>query len=300
MYRVLLSDDNTKLFEPWKDRAVKKNIELVCFENWEDAKIELDAYWNTYNFVILDGMGKMTDDSVQTERRHVIVPVNWFKEMKGQGKYLPVIIYSAFLKDIEEIVQVDDLVLKIFDKGIQTIDMVLDFIDVSISSTDIFKLRNKYPDLLASIDNCLIQKDRKEDLVNLLLECENNFPNNISDTIRKIRPILESMITKLYQLDRNILPGRFFKGSKTEISACIGYLAGDGRVDQLSKKMVFSQPQYMSEHIFFAATYVQKTTSSIAMHHTSETISKFSVLSCAYALIEVFNWFNDFVNTRYK
>lgn len=300
MLKVLLSDDNTKVFEPWKDRAIKRGIELDCRENWEDAKIKLETNWDDYSFIILDGMGKMTDDSAKTERKHVIVPVSWLKEMKGKGKYMPVVIYSAYLKDIDDLVQIDDLVLRIFDKGTQSIDIVLDYINSAIATLPISKLKNKYPILLSAISESRLPQDRQQDLITLLLECESNFDASLPDIFRKIRPVLESMISKLYQLDSSILPGHYFKGNKPEISACINHLAGDGRFDKPSKQMVFSQPQYMPENIFFASTYIQKTTSSIAMHHTYETVSKFSVLSCTYALVEVFNWFNDFVNTKYK
>ena len=108
MRKVLVSDDNIKAHNPWSEKAAKYDIDLICYSNWEEAQHELITYWDEYEFVILDGKGKLQEDGVAANRKHLVTAVQWLKEQLGNGKYKPAVIYTGYYDLIEEITIKDD------------------------------------------------------------------------------------------------------------------------------------------------------------------------------------------------
>src|SRR4051812_23552996 len=124
MIKVLVSDDNRRLFDPWSEKAANYNIDLACYSNWEEAQYELNEHWEDYAFVILDGQGKIQEEGVQANKKHLITAVQWLKEQLGNGRYMPAVVYTGHYELIEEIVLKDSQILEVFDKGRTTIDDV--------------------------------------------------------------------------------------------------------------------------------------------------------------------------------
>lgn len=144
MIKILMSDDDLRIHQSCIEEAKFFDVELICFEDWESAELELQKNFDSYAAVILDGKGKLNADSKEGDGRHAVRSVGWLKEQKGKGRHVPTVIYTAYLEDLDAYNQ-DNLVMKLFDKhsdnGFQE---VLNFLKVEVKNNPKNKFRSRH------------------------------------------------------------------------------------------------------------------------------------------------------------
>lgn len=300
MIKVLLSDDNTKLFSPWSEIAAEYGVELTCFSNWEEAQFELSSNWDDYEFIILDGKGKIQEEGKEANSKHLIAASQWLKEQLGNGKYKPVIIYTGYYEAIEEIVIKDKQFLEIFDKGKTEIDEVLTFILKQIDKTPEKAIRSEYPDIFEMFDSGLLSANMKTEFTEICREIKENNPAQYKNTLRRIRPIVENVLIKLNEIDDNLIPKGLFKKGVPEVSGIIYHLAGKPFFNKVTKEMEYHADRVFPGHVHNSIDSLYGITSMIAMHDYNNEITKYVVKSCLFSLLEVLIWFKNFYTKNYK
>lgn len=291
--RVLVSDDNKKLFAPWSEKAARFNIELNCFDNWEEAQFELNDKWEEYDFVILDGKGKMLEDSHEGNKRHLIAAINWLKEQKGNGKYKPVVVYTGFYESIEDIVVKDSQILEIFDKDKSEIEVVLKFILAESQKTTDRIIKGTYPDVFELFEKHYLDKDVEQMLLSLLKETKEFHGNDLRPSATKIRSIQESIYKNLNHYFPDILPQHCFKqgNGMVDFNKTKALLSGrekdnGGTIIDKKKDVQGSDIENLSNTAYWVSGNI--------IHYEKDRVyypSKYAIHSLVYALLEQLLWY---------
>lgn len=300
MIKILVSDDNRRLFEPWSERAAKFCMELNCFSNWEEAQYELNNNWEAYEFIILDGKGKLQEDAVAANSKHLVAAIQWLKEQLGNGKYKPAIVYTGFYESIEEIVIKDKQILEVFDKDKTEIDEVLSFILKEVTKTPEKIIRAEHPDVFEIFDSGLLSEKMKIEFTEICREIKENNPKNYTSTLRRIRPILENVLKELNKADEYLIPKAYFKRGDPEISGIIYYLSGKPKFNRDTNELEHHADRVLPEHISYVLNNLYDITSKAAMHDYNPEITNNLIKSSLFALIEFLIWFKNFYTKNYK
>lgn len=299
MIKILVSDDNRKLFAPWAETAISLDIDLVCFSNWEEARFELDNSWEDYEFIILDGKGKIQENGVEANSKHLVAAIQWLKEQLGNGRYKPVVIYTGYYEAIEEIAIKDGQILEIFDKDKQEIDEVLNFILREVGKTPENVVRAQFPDIFEIFDLGLLSREMKTEFVEIISEIKKNNPSDYKSTLRRMRPVIESVLIKLNSADEHMIPKGLFKRGVPEISAIIHHLAGKPRYNKEKGEQEYYAEKILPEHVHTSIDSLYDIASKVAMHQYEKDITVYVVKSCLFALLEFLIWFKTFYTKNY-
>lgn len=300
MIKILVSDDNRRLFEPWSEKAVKFDMELHCYSNWEEAQFELDNNWDAYEFIILDGKGKIQEDAVAANSKHLMAAVQWLKEQLGNGKYKPAIVYTGFYEAIEEFVIKDGQILEVFDKGKTEFEEVLQFILKQIDKTPEKIVRAEFQDVFELFDSRLLSNDIKKEFIEICKEIKSNNPDEFKATLRRMRPIIENVLIRLNEADENLIPRGLFKKGGPEISGIIFHLAGKPKFNRDTKEMEYHAERIFPDHVYYSIDKLYDITSKVAMHDYKAEITKYLVKSCFLSLLEFLIWFKNFYLKNYN
>jgi hypothetical protein len=299
MIKVLVSDDNKRLFEPWSEKAVRFDIDLKCFSNWEEAQYELDNNWDVYEFIILDGKGKIQEEGVEANQKHLITAVQWLKVQFGNGRYKPIVIYTGFYELIEGITIKDAQILEIFDKDKNEIDEVFNFILKVVNNNPEREARAQFPDIFEVFDSGFLSKAMKNEFIEICKELKKDNPAQYKSTLRRMRPLIENVLNQLKNADGNLIPKALFKTGVPETSGIIFHLAGKPRFNRDKREMEYYAEKVLPEHVYYLINTLYDTTSKVAMHDYDQKITKYLVKSCLFGLLEFLIWFKDFYTKNY-
>lgn len=293
-----MSDDEKENFDAWKEAAFEEGIELECHDNWEDAQSELGANWDKYDFLILDGRGKMMNEGNIENAQHVIKPIHWLSEMKGKGQIIPAAVYTAYWEELQDIVTVNNIVVGIHDKGkVQFSDLCINIKGYLTANPD-YKLKAAYPELFELFALKLLKDEYRANIVDMLRFIRGEYSGNTIDVFRGIRPILENTLVEMYRFDKGLIDQKYFSKGAPEISGIIWYLAGSKKKDSTGK-LISDSPETMPDYAYKLASRLQVDTSSSAMHHSDDKTNKYMVASAINALFAYLTWYLDFVKTYY-
>lgn len=148
-YTVLLSDDNTGLFQTLTEIAYEEDVELVCYQDWESTKVKLMDDFEAYHAVILDGKGKLNDSTKDADPKHLSNAVKWLAEENAKGRYIPAVVFTGFYDAISDFQEANDQILKIFSKGENTnssFKEVLSFLKKAIKNSPEQKFKSSFPE----------------------------------------------------------------------------------------------------------------------------------------------------------
>lgn len=297
MIKVLVSDDNEKLFAPWTEQASKFDIDLNCFNNWEEAQFELKERWNEYDFVILDGKGKITEEESGGNKKHLIAAVQWLKEQRGVGLYKPAIVYTGYYKDIDEIAIIDDQVLEIFDKGETESNEIFKFILKEVKKSPDKIIKSKYPDVFEIFDKKYLDPSVEKMLLHLLKSADNISPDKLPEYATQIRSIQEALYKNLNYYFPNILSNDCFKANgmiefnkaKNTLSPKIKDTSGRISTDK-AKDIQGNDIENLSNCIYWVCGNI--------IHYEKDKIyepSKYIIISLIFALLEQLLWYKNTV-----
>jgi hypothetical protein len=300
MIKVLVSDDNTRLFDPWGERAIKYNIDLLCFSNWEEAQYELEEHWDEYAFIILDGQGKIQEEGVQANKKHLISAVQWLKEQLGNGKYKPALIYTGYYELIEEIAVKDSQVLEIFDKGKVSIDDVFQFILSQISKTPDKIIKGKYPDVFKVFEHNYLDKEVEKMLLDLLKMIDKSNGYDLKSCAILIRSIQEALYKSLNYYVPDILPDDCFKeNGMVDFNKTKSLLSGKTK-DEAGKIVTVKKRDLQGSDIENLSNTIYWVCGNI-IHYSMDKkyeIGKYTLHSLVFGLLEQILWYKKLIDKK--
>lgn len=202
MIRILLSDDNAAFRQSSKEIGAALGFDINVFDDWENAQVELDSKFEQYHAVVIDGKGKLRDNTKAEDTKHLIEAVGWFREQRAKGRYLPVVVYTGFHPEIDEITNLSDQILRVFDKSKTRFEEVLHFLKERISILPDQKFKVAFP-----IVDEFAKRNFSEDNQKLLLEVfqlidkksdEFLWKKNVLDGLRRLNEALVDTIPMHY------------------------------------------------------------------------------------------------------
>lgn len=197
-----MSDDDDRIHQSCIDEAKQLGVELICFSEWEAVELELENDFEKYDAIILDGKGKLNADSSGGDARHAAKSVGWLKEQRGRGKYVPTVIYTAYLENFE-LFDRDDLVLRLFDKhSDKGFEEVLSFLLSEVVNNPINKFKSAQPDVV-SFSNKLFSIENRHILLRIYTDinaAKKDFlwKKNVLDGLRRLNEALVDIIPLQY------------------------------------------------------------------------------------------------------
>jgi hypothetical protein len=303
MYKILLSDDNESLFEPFKDIAFKMGIDLICFLDWESAQSHLDSF-GVDNFIglVIDGKGWLTADDKDATNKHVATALNWLHEQKGNGILLPTIIYTAFLESISEFYGKDDVVLGIEDKTTE-FGQILQKILTNYMQNPDSRIKFRYKEVIGIFNDIIMSANSAPSMVGLLSKLEGPAVDKSNFNI--VRDIIEDLLKNASRIDsKNFLPTALLKpsqGGRPNLKCCEIYFSG--RPVDLTKcggiGSIQAPMEIMPPHISRIFTMLVDN-SSILSHNYTFSVTNYSYKSIVFGLCEVVLWFKDYCKTNYN
>jgi hypothetical protein len=200
IYDVLIIDDDLSYVNGQYDTAYNNNINLVHFDNWEDARLELESNLKKFNAIIIDGRGKLSPNSKTEDKKHLITVLDWFEDQKNKNHYYNFVINSAFLEDYTEFIDFNKKNIKIYYKGKDEELMYKELVKLIISFP-LYKIRCKYEEVLDIFDDIVLPSSHNATMVNLLMMLDGE--SLINEPFNSMRHILEAMCKSINKIDYN-------------------------------------------------------------------------------------------------
>jgi hypothetical protein len=97
--KVLFVDDDSRYAKGLCERVFDEfNIELTHYEAWDEAKTELFENPNKYSAIILDALGKLTQEGEGENQKHLTTAL---LEIEKEGINLPYFVLTAYAEKID-------------------------------------------------------------------------------------------------------------------------------------------------------------------------------------------------------
>jgi hypothetical protein len=176
MIKVIWSDD---IFESPIEMqtscefAYNHNVVLIPKQTWEETQKELELAGDTFDAIILDGMGQKTIDSKTNDRSHLTQAISWISEQKGKGIAYPVIIYTGFYDDVNEMYGDNSGVTAIIKKP-QILE-VYEKIKEAVENAPSLKVKQYYSDVWKIFNNEILDSSMENKLLGLIQKEEARF-----------------------------------------------------------------------------------------------------------------------------
>jgi len=273
-YKILFVDDNHSYSKTLIDRASGKGIELAHFDNWEEAKSELDESFDDYEAVIVDGKGKLTKDSPGDDQIHVSRALKDLNKMIGAGKYVPYVILSKYLEVKKAI---DDI---FFEKNRDENEM-FEYLIFAIENSEKHKIKAKYPEPFSCFGEKYLDRKHEKFLLNIIKVFESEKIENPENLLfNPCRIMLEEIFRQINSVSEKVLPHALinYEKQKVPLKNCSKHLSG-----------------FLDNHIS------QQIQTIIAVCHPSsheiqDKYSKYTFMSVLWALFDVLIWLKRFID----
>jgi CheY-like chemotaxis protein len=284
-YKVLFVDDDRRYAETLIDRASGKGIELVHFDNWEEAKSELDEHFDAYEAVIVDGKGKLTKDSPGDDQIHVSKALQDLAAMKITPPFAVLSKYIE-LKDFH--------LAEFFEKGKQEMEL-FEYLTKAIENSEITQIKRKYSEPFNCFGDKYLERKYEKLLINIIQVFENDKVENPENLLfNPCRIMLEEIFRQISNAREKVLPHALINYEKQRVALknCSKYLSG---VSVTVDKIPYSAPKFLDDHIS------QQIQTIIAVCHPSsheiqDKYSKYTFMSVLWALFDVLIWLKRFID----
>lgn len=207
--KVLWFDDEHQKFIPLKEEAILKDIELIGFENAADGLKELEANFNLYDALIVDGKFFINKEATNTSDNAFGEVAKTLDNLKMKGKVLPAFIYSGqtnFVLDNHSFVELFKGTFeaegKVFNKNNDDdFPLLLEMIKTSVKDNPNSQIRQQYHSVFNAIKGIEALEKHQSTLLDILKEIDSN------QDYTKVRKIIESLFKALS--DVHIIPEGF-------------------------------------------------------------------------------------------
>jgi hypothetical protein len=302
MIRILLSDDNELFRKSSREIGAALGFEVNPFDDWESAQVELGANFDQYQAVIIDGKGKLRDNTKAEDTKHLMEAIGWFREQRAKGRFIPVVIYTGFHPEIEAITPLSDQIIKVFDKSATKFEEVLALLKAEVVKLPIEKLKAKYGDVFSAFGTKYIPEGATKILIELLNDHEAGVYQKTY--FNKIRDLVEEILIRANQIDKGFFPDELLKDKQTgRPNLTMSTLYWSGIEIDLTKiggtGNVKAKAPILPKHLGRTYSGLIDIT-NVLSHRYNEPYTKYSNQSALSALLELICWFKYYIQNNYK
>lgn len=305
MIKILLSDDNEAFRTSSREIGAALDCDLCCYDDWENAQVELDTNFNKYHAVVIDGKGRLRDSSKGEDPKHLLEAVIWLREQRARGRFVPVVVYTGFHPEIEPVTALNDQILKVFDKSKTKFEDVLNFLKSEVSKLPSERLKNSYPSVF-NFSAKYFNKEKHELLVKLLDGINNGvhdfaWKKKTLDTLRLLNEALVDTIPLHYYSAPFELRAYIEKINRDNPPRRPATM-GNRTVSVVDFFIVDFKAKTHSEFPLYLASAIKNIyhTASTYASHNSETVgvdypSSEMILGLVYSHFGCYHWFSSII-----
>ncbi|MFV0179778.1 hypothetical protein OBK28_09385 [Empedobacter falsenii] len=301
MMKVLWFDDEHQKFIPLKEEAILKDIELIGFENAADGLKELEANFNLYDALIVDGKFFINKEATNTSDNAFGEVAKTLDNLKMKGKVLPAFIYSGqtnFVLDNHSFVELFKGTFeaegKVFNKNNDDdFPLLLEMIKTSVKDNPNSQIRQQYHSVFNAIQGIEALEKHQTTLLEILKEIDTD------QDYTKVRMIIESLFKAL--ADFNIIPNGFIE-QKGWINGTSRFLSG------IHEDFVFSESEFIhptiSNMLYRILNFVQDgshnegTLKLKVDDYARRFTSGYLYKSIVYSLLEILCYFGELIRNN--
>ena len=249
---VLWVEDNKSLHEIYPLQAETYGIDLVPFENWEEAYKVLSSDYNKWDAIVLDAKCKVNKDSADNAVKFLPEVFTDLTQLSEKNKRI--IPWYVLSGGGAEVGPISDLIIekrkswdcdwnKPYYSKNTDFDIMLYRIKQNFEKTDNFQIKESlYPDVFQAIREIGLSKDSEDYMMKLLKPIHFNVEDNEAYNSHYEYPrfILEYIYRSMVK--HNLLPKELINNRKKDsvnLSAC-SKLLGSGSINEYSVNVKYS------------------------------------------------------------
>jgi hypothetical protein len=276
---MLIIDDDTKYVESLHEDAQRSQILLTHKDNLEDGQLFLkSSKARKLSGVILDVVCMTGKDDEVAKSSFITEALDFFAR---DASHLPVVILTGEpdqYKNLSELFKHK----KVYSKGRDEEEMLF-FLKEEALKLDRVKTINKYKDIF-EITEEYFDADTEDALINCLSTLNVSDKTQINNNLACIRRLQEKIYIELNKRKPDLVPTEYIGGDVT-VRDILKHLREGSCVDKKTNDFAYAVYTVCSD--FGAHTVNRKQDSSV---------SKYTVHTIAYALLDLFLWFKKVVN----
>jgi hypothetical protein len=298
MIRILLSDDNEPFRKSSREIGAALGFDVSPFEDWENAQVELDANFDQYHAVIIDGKGKLRDSTKSEDTKHLIEAIGWFREQRAKKRFIPVVVYTGFHPEIDSLTNTSDQVLKVFDKSKNKFEDVLQFLKNEVIKLPEQKFRTALPAAHLFSEKHFSNDNKKlvREVFDLIGRGSDDFiwKKNSLDALRRLNEALVDTIPSNYY-STPFNTREYIEKIKRD--STIGANAGNRSVKFMDffhdNDLAVPDPIYDTiKNIYYtASTYASHNDEAQSNYYPSTEM----ILGLVYSHFGCYHWFNSII-----
>jgi hypothetical protein len=275
---MLIIDDDTKYVESLHADARRSQILLTHKDNLEDGKLFLkSSKARKLSGVILDVVCMKSKDQEVAKSSFITEALDF---LASDVPHLPVVILTGEpdqYKNLSELYRHKE----VYSKG-RDEEKMLEFLKINALTLDKVNTINNYKDIFEIIEK-YFDADTEEDLINCLNTLNTSDNTQIKNNLACIRRLLEKIYVELNKMKPDLVPTEHVDGD-VKVRAILNHLKNGNHVD--SKTNDFARSIYTISSDYGAHQNCSQ----------GSPVSKYTVHSAAYALLDLFLWFKEVVN----
>lgn len=298
MIKIILSDDNEPFRKSSREIGAALGFDVSCFDDWEAAQAELDDNFEEYSAVVIDGKGKLNDNSKAEDTKHLTEAVGWFREQRAKGRFIPVVVYTGFHPEIDAITNPNDQVLRVFDKSKARFEDVLAFLTHKLSKLPAQKFKAAFP-VVDGFSREHFSSDNQKlllEVFNLMNKRTNEFlwKKNTFDALRRLNEALVDTI-----------PASFYSSPFTT-AEYIEKIKRNSSIKATPGNRTLSFIDYFHDNelpvpdpVYFVIRSIYDTASKKYVHNETQESdyipSTEMILGLIYSHFGCYDWFNQII-----
>jgi hypothetical protein len=275
---MLIIDDDKEFVESLYADAQRFQILLTHKGLLDDAKDFMkSAKARKISGVILDVVCMISKDDEVAKSSFITEALDFFAR---EASHLPLVILTGEpdqYKNLSELFKRK----KVYSKGKDEEEM-LEFLKNEALALDRVKVINKYKDIFEITEECF-DEDTEDRLINCLSTLNSSDKTQIENNLACIRRLLEKVYVELNKIKPEWVPTEYVEGD-IKIRGILKHLKESNHVDRKTNNFGWTIHETCSDY----GSHLKK--------YQSGPVSKYSVHTAAYALLDLFLWFKEVVN----
>lgn len=303
--KIAIIDDRQSFLDDFQTRHDNPETGIVVeiFRTMEEVKPELNKNFYEYDFVILDGKGHRkigeTGDGSEYFARDMLDVINDL--IRSKKRDLPFCYYTAFADD-EFLKELGDKCylgtnekIRIFKKslGEEEEKRLFQFILEKVSQNPESSIKQKYTDVWEVFTLDYLDKKYERDFINCIKLLNDLNDDNAINFARNIRPMIEAICSKIRTLDRKFLEIKIRPGHEQSLRGALKFLAGTPTFNQIKGYMEPTTEVFLPKYLYTLILAIQDSSSTVVMHPTEFTITKYTAQTYLNGLLDFFIWFKE-------
>jgi hypothetical protein len=303
--KIAIIDDLQSFLDDFQTKYenMEKDIIIDTFRSLEEALPVLEDKFYEYDFVILDGKGyRYKDETGDGDELFATDAREELEKLISKKKQdLPYCYYTAYSDDkvLESLgnkcYSGTSEKIQIFKKklGVEEDEKLFAFITSKIAQKGETTIKQKYPDIFEIFSLGYLDKLVERDLINTLLLLKNLTDDNSKQLSRNIRPILESICSRLTALDRKFTSINIRRGNEQSLRGALKFLAGSPTYNNNTGRIEETTEIFLPKHLYTIILAIQDSSSTSVMHTYDSPITKYTAKAYLFGLMDFMLWFKE-------